>query len=425
MRCDCGQENDWRQNQCPRCNRRLFLGTNPRRLAIDASAAVALALALILVMCFDRHKVANEESQPVENVSTSTEEIVGPEGSEPLAARPLRLAVTPPEFDDMGKLLGTLGEGYRHTEIAMDDLLDATRLAKYDVVFLTCSGAPRSWLGQRLEEGDRGSSGIFEVRKNIIDRLKTALRKFVGGGGTLYASDWQFQLVSVAFPEFVDHKQAARGGVQTVHASVLDEGLQRHLGATIDLRFDKTAWRVAAFKGPDVAVYLRGKYTTVDGEEASGPLLVQFPFENGTVIFTSFHNEAQNNELETKLLRYLVFATVTAHTEATIKRTMVRGGFSPVERNLLSASPADQSINQKYECQAVHDLQFVLGFEDLGAELQMTVTAPDGQQFEKHGTSTLVIDVPGAAAGTWSYRVTPVKVPYANFPFTLTVGEKR
>ena len=47
-----------------------------------------------------------------------------------------------------------------------------------------------------------------------------------------------------------------------------------------------------------------------------------------------------------------------------------------------------------------------------------------GVRLEKEGTSTFTIEVPEAAAGKWHYTVTPVEVPYPNFPFSLTVGEK-
>ena len=33
-------------------------------------------------------------------------------------------------------------------------------------------------------------------------------------------------------------------------------------------------------------------------------------------------------------------------------------------------------------------------------------------------------EIPNAPAGDWQYTVTALELPYANFPFTLTVGEK-
>jgi hypothetical protein len=52
----------------------------------------------------------------------------------------LRLAVTPKQYDDMGKLLAALGKGYHYTQITPQDLYNLTRLTQFDVVFLTCAG---------------------------------------------------------------------------------------------------------------------------------------------------------------------------------------------------------------------------------------------------------------------------------------------
>ncbi len=418
MRCSCGQENDFGRSRCPHCGQWLLFGIDPRRLAIDAAVLLALLAALGIVFLLDRG------STPTQGKAVAVEKIESLDHG--LLSHPLQLAVTPPEYDDMGKLLDTLGSGYRYTTITMDDILDAKRLRKYDVVFLTCGGVPREWLAELTGRGERDAAGMFRPRPEIVTKLRQALRRYVRGGGTLYASDWQFGVVATAFPEFVDRGKMARGAKQTVHADVVEPGLQKRLGGkTLDLTFEKPAWQPAAFvEGKKVTTYIRSSYQTASGGEATAALLVQFPFEEGNVIFTSFHNEAQNSKTESELLRYLVFTTVNAQLDAGVQRTMVRGGFSPVERNLLSASSKDQSLSESYECKGSKSLQFVLGFEDRGARLRLTVTSPDGAKTEKEGTSTLTLDVPQAAAGTWHYTVTPVEVPYPNFPFSLTVGEK-
>jgi hypothetical protein len=351
---------------------------------------------------------------------------VGEEGAATTAGtpRPLRLAVTPPEYDDMGKLLDTLGPGYRHTQIPMDDLLDPERLSQYDVVFLTCGGVPRAWLERRLRDSDRGGAGVYRPKPETAEAVRESFRKFVGHGGTLYASDLQFDLVSLAFPDLVDPEKIGRGEVQTVEAEVVDPGLRRLLGPAIDLRFDMPAWRPAAFRGPDVTTYLRGTYQLRDGRTQTGPLLVTFPYGEGTVVFTSFHNEAQNTQMERDLLRHLVFTAVTARQQRQIKETMVRGGFSPTERSLLSASSGAKAVELTYECGGRGPLQFVLGFERQGARLRLTVVGPDGQRVEKTGTETFTVKIDDAPPGTWRYTITPVQVPYENFPFTLTIGEK-
>jgi hypothetical protein len=337
--------------------------------------------------------------------------------------RPLRLAVTPPEYDDMGKLLNTLGPGYRYTQIPMDDLLHPNRLSEFDVVFLTCGGVPSEWLGRRLRSSERASLGVFQGRPEILQQIRESFRSFVGRGGTLYASDWQFDLVAVAFPEVVRSAEG-RGAVQTVTADVVDPGLARQLGPTIDLCFEMPSWRPAAFGGPEVTTHVRGSYTLRNGRRHTSPLLVTFPHQEGTVVFTSFHNEEQNSDLELKLLRYLVFTTVTAREERRIRKTLVQGGFSPTERNLLSASAESRPVSHAYPLRQSGTLQFVLEFEDQGARLRLTVVGPDGYQAEKRGVKTFGIEVADAAPGAWRCTITPEEVPYPNFPFALTVAEK-
>ena len=398
--------------------------TDLQRLLIDAGVGAGLALALALVFVLNRG--ASSSRDPGLSVGPGEVEVVQ-EGGEAITKprRPLRLGVTPPEYDDIGKLLGTLGSGYRYRTIALEDLLDADRLGENDVVFLTCGTVPSEWGTQRLRAGDREGSAVVVARPDILDAIETALRTFVGRGGTLYVSDWRIDLLAVAFPEFIDRPKLAKGAKQTVTAEVVDPGLKKLLGAGLELRFDKPSWRPAAVRGDEVTTYLQGSYELVDGRQATGPLLVKFPYRKGMVIFTSFHNEMQNSEVESKLLRYLVFATVTAREEEKIRRTMVRGGFSPKQRNLLSASSGGEPVTERYECREGGNLEFVLGFEDQGARLKLAVVGPDGTRQEKTGTKTFQIDVADAAVGQWQYTITPLEVPHPNFPFTLTIGEKR
>jgi len=390
---------------------------NRLRLLCDAGVAAGLIFALAAVFLLDRSTSDGDTSGGVEVVEVT-------EGVRPRSRR-LRLAVTRPEHDDMGKLLRTLGDGYRYSEIMIDDLLEAQRLKRYDVLFLTCGEVPAKWWpDRRLMAKPRGSSAAYYFRPKVAERIKASLREYVGSGGTLYASDWRLDFVAAAFPEFIDEARLASGAEQTLEAEVVDPGLVRLLGPSIELRFDKPAWMPAAFVESKVTAYLRGTYKTSDELELSGPLLIRFPFEKGNVIYTSFHNEEQNSETELELLRYLVFATVTARTEARIKETMLSGGFSPAEGNLLSASDARKSIVGEYDCPGKRELRFALGFDDRGAELRLDILSPGGRKFAESGSSTFSNPIAEAEAGRWKYTVTPLNVPYEHFPFTLTIGEK-
>jgi hypothetical protein len=390
------------------------------QIALDAALAVALVVTLASVVGLDSWI---KPSKP-ESAEATIEQVA--QEPEPLEQSPsLRLGVTPasPEYDNMAKLLDGLGEGYKYRTFPMDDLLDDTKLANFDIVFLTCSGYPAKWLGRQTGDSARGG-GLFAPNEEVFTRAKESLRQFVARGGTLYASDLHFNLVANCFPEFVDLQQVDQGDVQQVTAEVVDPGLSELIGSKVELRFDQPGWRPAAFDAEKSTCYLRGEFQSSSGQHRSGPLLVKCPFQDGNIIFTSFHNEKQNSETETKLLRYLVFAAVTAKVESQVTKTMVRGGFAPAKQNLFSASSGQRSVSKTYNCTKTTDLKFVLGFADQGARLKLTVKRPDGKVLEREGTSTITIDVSGAEVGVWTYTVTALQIPNENFAFTVTVGQK-
>jgi hypothetical protein len=332
-------------------------------------------------------------------IETTKTETVGP--------KPLRLAVTPSTWDNMAKLLDKLGAGYKYKMVNDIELRNAQKFDEFDVLFLTCGGA--------------------------APELKENLRNFVARGGTLYASDLRYPCIAKAFPDFVNKKYEGYGlANQFVQAKVKDPGLKAILGKQVVLKFDAGGWRPAAFAGPKVTTLLEGTYKGTTGAMGLNlaaarahfsPLLVKFPFGEGTVIFTSFHNEKQNSKTEDKLLKYLVFSAVTAQVETKVTKTMISGGFSPRQSARLSTSATDPKITHKYHNKKAGRLQFALGFEDRGAKLRLTLISPSGEKIEKEGTFTFTVQIDNAPEGDWTYTVTALQVPFANFPFTLTVGE--
>lgn len=422
MLCRCGAENSFTSHRCPRCRRLLLLGIPLGQFLIDAAAGLLLVAAVALVFLRDRRTA---EAQPVAMVQPQVSVVQLPEAAKPSQPRPLRLAITPPKYDDMGRLLATLGAGYAYSQLSMDDLLSPARLRDFDVVFITCGEAPETWVTERLGPGQRESSGMYLPRPDVTLRLQTALQGYVAAGGTLYASDWQYHLLALAFPDFIDATQLSALPAQRVQAQVVDEALRRQLGPEIVLRFDQAGWCPASFLPAKITELMRGSFRDDHGLERTAPLLVQFPFGQGSVIFTSFHNEAQNSDLERQLLRNLVFKIVTARTESVVKQTLLKGGFTAGQRSLLSASSPEQVLTQTYDCQGGRQLRFLLGFEDRGAQLHLQVTAPNGQTWQQTGASSFDLTIAQAAAGTWRYTVTAQRLPFGNFPFTLTVAEKQ
>ncbi len=375
----------------------------------DVLGGSGLVLALLVVF------LVNRTSGPA--VVNDLEVVVASDPSANPNPKKLRLAVTGPEWmlkkgkkvpelwDNMGKLLNEMGKGYRYDELSTRQIQENPDiLKKYDVLFLTC--APKTG-----------------------PDLKTILFDYVSRGGMLYASDWRFDVVKAAFPDMAAPHYEGNGLQQSVEAEVLDPSLREVIGSPVELKFDLPGWKPAAFGGPRVKTLLRGKYKkqlfpgSPRWNWATAPLLLRFDMGQGTVIFTSFHNEKINSRTATKLLQYLVFRLVTADIDAKVNAEIREGGFKPQKSNLLS-TPQEQSVKKTYDHDSGKPLRFALGFRSGEATLRFTITSPEGKQFQWEGKSTVILDVPDAPRGEWRYEVTAVDLPYPNFPFTVTVGEK-
>jgi hypothetical protein len=374
------------------------------RFWIDAGVLGGLTLALLLVVVVDKLLPTTHESAAPAPIQMPTPQTIVT--TLPGKAKELRLAVTPSHqdkktgpWDDMAKLLTTLGEGYQFRLVDPRELYQAKKFADFDVLFLTCAPG------------------------GTEPALTGNLRDFVAKGGTLYASDWRYDCVAEAFPDVAAPHLRGDGTGQDLNARVVDPGLRDLLGDTVPLRFDLNRWKPAAFAGDRVKVLLEGNYRRDFGGSARAPLLVKFQFGEGTVIFTSFHNEKQNSAIEQKLLKYLVFSAVTAQIENQVNQTLIKGGFSPQKQNLLSASADNPKVTYAYRATKAGKIRFVLGFDDRGAKLHLSVVNPAGKKSEHEGTSSFVIEDVSSGSGDWQYTITALTLPFPEFPFTVTVAE--
>ena len=115
----------------------------------------------------------------------------------------LRIAVTTPRFDDMGKLLRTLGDGYRFETLSIDDLVNPAWMVRFDILFLTCDGWSERWSGGDVGAFERPGFSYGTYRQDLFGSLYDNIRRFVTKGGTLYASDFRYTVVAAAFPNVV------------------------------------------------------------------------------------------------------------------------------------------------------------------------------------------------------------------------------
>lgn len=184
----------------------------------------------------------------------------------------VEIGVVHGEYDDVGALIHELGFETSNYATVASILGDPTALEDTDVLFLNC--------GTDLGVGD----GYTQAQGAV-------LRSWIEGGGTLYASDWEWQAFALASPGGLSWASNPESGTPGyVEAQLIDRGLQALMGAeTATLAFDLGQWAMPS--GPGTAEVL------VQGSPPAGggvrPLAAIDRLGEGRLIFTSFHNEAQ------------------------------------------------------------------------------------------------------------------------------------
>jgi hypothetical protein len=219
---------------------------------------------------------------PDEELQLATEECLDP-GS-------VNIAVISGDYDHVESLLTGLGLEYTlyrgttgQTQY-MSLLQDPDAMAEYDIIFFNC-GMDTTW--------SRGAS-YDEVVANIQD--------YVRGGGSIYTSDWAYNIFEAAFPGAADFYgddntlgAAYWGADGYLTATVVDPTFQSILGSsTAQLNYDLASWAVVESAGNNTEVLLRGDAPLyLWGTVSNSPLAIRFAAGSGIALYTSFHNEQQ------------------------------------------------------------------------------------------------------------------------------------
>lgn len=187
---------------------------------------------------------------------------------------------------------------------------NAEILADYDAVFVNCG----------VDESD------FIL--GMSPAIKQNLRDYIANGGSLYVSDWSYDLIEAVWPEKIDflsddltNSAAEHGDDGTYTMDVLEPGLREYLGAEqVDIDFAFGNFALVSTVASGVTTYLRGdigyRVNGAVGTLADTPITVGFTEGTGRVIFTSFHQESDGEtteELEVDgpedlALRYIIFS---------------------------------------------------------------------------------------------------------------------
>lgn len=223
-------------------------------------------------------------------------------------------------YDSIGKVISDLG--YSYTTIEVSDLDNYTYISTFEAIFINCG------------YGNYGT--IVDVGSREANLLKFVTEE----GNSLYASDWAGDVIEAIWPDAIvwyggSVSNAKRGNSQTLEVAVVDSDLQTVLGkTTAEVYYDLGSWVVISSEGTGTDVLLTGSpevsydywsssnissYSpradrlrtfseTVAATLEAVPLAVKFQpggSSKGTVIYTTFHNEAQTEDVTADALKIL------------------------------------------------------------------------------------------------------------------------
>lgn len=326
-----------------------------------------------------------------------------------------KLAITPAGYDDMGEVLEKLG--YNAAKISIDDLSSLSTLNQYDSVYINCS-----------------SSASY-----IKDEAAAAIKNYVQNGGTVYASDWASSVVEKSFPGKVNFygsggdennsnptssSQVGNVGEQT--AKVVDSGLASVLGKKeVKVNFDAGSWVVIDSAGNGTKVHIQGPANISDYDSTEGtktlqdkPYVVSFTEGKGQVLYTSFHNEAQNTEDMEKILNWFGIKTKAGKLAQTTNTLLEKDG-NKVLQEVTDGLNQDESKSYSFKATGEADFSVTLNFG--GSAIEMTVTGPDGKKISSKnvGSPPYTYEIKGAKEGTYAVSVKGSEIPEKNYPFVL------
>jgi hypothetical protein len=195
---------------------------------------------------------------------------------------------------------------------AVQVLRDPARLGAFQILFFNCASAPLSWVHQFPEIGQN-------------------LRDFVLAGGSIYASDLAWAYVEDAFPDAIDFygtddlptapmandgPQHADGN-QEAPATIVDPDLATAVGQSVfTAKYGSGPLILVSGPGAGTTEHVRGPVKTDEPvgpfqpkKIVAGPMVLSFrpTSTSGAVVYTTFHNDEQADDLMRAILEYLVF----------------------------------------------------------------------------------------------------------------------
>jgi len=225
----------------------------------------------------------------------------------------LNIAVIAGDYDDMHLVLQNMGfinytlvDGTKGPELSAF-LTDPSNLAPFDIIFFN---------GGHQEEGI-----IYDTNpaNEVPDTVAQNLKDYVWNGGSLYASDWAYDVIESTWPDAMDflgddtYPNAAQyGDYDLVNAQVMDESLASYLNASeVEIEFDLPVWPPILTVEGYVSIHLAGNVHYKQGSSSytlpAVPILASFSGGEGRVIFSSYRAVANQDQIKETIIQYLLF----------------------------------------------------------------------------------------------------------------------
>jgi hypothetical protein len=214
------------------------------------------------------------------------------DGAEIESATTLKIGIAEYVWDPIDDILDDLGLTYTwfsyDTSLEPYTLQNLTAMKQFDLIFLPC-----------------GTSARYP--DSISPDIVTNVKQYVQEGGVIYASDWAAGLIEQAFPGRIDFKGYDGDTGYAYNAYIQDDALRAYLGKSyVDIEYDLPSWAVINSVPDDVSVIIKGDVPCDYGTLSNRPMAVRFTHGLGTVIYTTFHNEAQITAEIKKVLEFYI-----------------------------------------------------------------------------------------------------------------------
>lgn len=194
--------------------------------------------------------------------------------------------VSEPGFDNMAAILNELDISYNQLNWdAMDD-------EERGIVMLNCHS---KWT-------------------TAPSSRESKFAQFVSQGGSAIVSDFAGEVIQGFTRATFDRSTSSK----TITATVTDAELADILGTRkVDLTFDMMGWYKPMTMPREGQALLENARKTDD----DNTLAYQFPYGQGEVVYTAFHNHAQISDVEKALLRLLLIIPIAESTGSTVTNT--------------------------------------------------------------------------------------------------------